>query len=137
MAFEMVHREEWLVVREGQRLGGHDAHHHAADQPRAASGGNAVEIAEFQFGLGQRVGQQAVDALEVRPRGNLRHHAAEAAMLGDLAVDHVCQNASDRPPAGPFFFIGGLDDGNRGLVAARFNAQHAHTRLLASAPRLR
>ena len=33
-------------------------------------------------------------------RGDLRHHAAEAAVLGELAVDDVGEDAADRPVAG-------------------------------------
>ena len=50
MAFEMVDGEEGLVVGEGQRLGRHHAHHHAADQARPAGGGDAVELAELEAG---------------------------------------------------------------------------------------
>ena len=44
MAFEMIDGEEGLVVGEGQRLGRHHAHHHAADQAGPAGGGDAVEL---------------------------------------------------------------------------------------------
>ena len=51
MTFEMVDRDERLVVCEGQRLGGHDAHHHAADQPRPAGRGDGIEIGQADAGL--------------------------------------------------------------------------------------
>ena len=82
--------------------------------------------------LGQRVLDQAVDALEMGARGDLRHHAAEAAMLGLLAVDDVGEDAAHGLGPGRR-----LDDGDGGLVAARFDAQDAHACLLASAARLR
>ena len=102
MAFEMIDGEERLVVREGQRLGGHHAHHHAADQARPAGRGDAVEIGETEACLGQRILDQPVDALEMGARGDLRHHAAEAAMLGQLAVDDIGQDRgrAGRRPAG-------------------------------------
>ena len=42
---------------------------------------------------------QPVDALEMGARGDLRHHAAEAAMLGQLAVDDVGQDLAARSGA--------------------------------------
>ena len=92
----MVDREERLVVREGDRLGGHDADHHAADQPGPAGRGDAVEIGKPSAGLGQRLGHQPVEPLEMGAGGDLRHHAAEAAMLGELAVDDIGQDSADR-----------------------------------------
>ena len=66
--------------------------------------------------------------LEMGARGDLRHHAAEAAMLGELAVDHVGEEAADRPVAA----ASRLDDGHRRLVATGFDSQDAHGCLLAS-----
>ena len=121
-----------LSAREGQPLGRHHAHHDAADQARPAGGGDGVEIVEAELGLGQRVLDQAVDALEMGARGDLRHDAAEAAVLGLLAVDDVGEDAAHGLAPGRR-----LDDGDGGLVAARFDAQDAHACLLASAARLR
>ena len=136
VAFEMVDGEERLVVREGHRLGGHDAHHHAADQARPAGRGDAVEVAELEPRLGERLGHQPVDPLEMGARGDLRHHAAEAAMLGQLAVDDVGEDAPDRRIARRIVRRR-LDHGDRRLVAARFDTQDAHARLLASGGVLR
>ena len=123
----MIDRDEGLVVREGQRLGRHDAHHHAADQPRPAGRGDGVEIGQPDTRFVERLGDQPVDALEMRPRGDLRHHAAETPMLGELAVDCIGQNPADRLGPGLAF-----DHGDGGLVTARFDAQHAHAGLLAA-----
>ena len=73
MPFEMIDGDERLVVREGQRLGGHDADHHAADQPRPARRGDAVEIGETDACLVERLRDQPVDPFEMRARGDLRH----------------------------------------------------------------
>ena len=59
--------------------------------------------------------------LDMGARGDLRHHAAEAAVLGQLAVDDVGEEAADRPSPGS-----ALDHGGRRLVAAGFDAQDAH-----------
>jgi hypothetical protein len=133
MAFEMIDGEEGLVVGEGQRLGRHHPHHHAADQARPAGRGDAVELGEIEAGGGQGILDQPVEALEMGARGDLRHHAAEAAMLGQLAVDHVGQDPADRRAAGGRR----LDDGHGRFVAARFDSHHMHACLLASAVHLR
>jgi len=126
MAFEMIDREERLVVREGHRLGRHHAHHDAADQARSAGRGDAVHVSQAELGLGQRIGHQPVEPLEMGACGDLRHHAAEAAVLGQLAVDDIGQDPPHRLIPGRR-----LDDGDRRLVAARFDAQDAHPCLLA------
>ena len=54
-------------------------------------------------------------------------NAAEPAMLGELAVDRIRQDPADRLRPRRTF-----DHGNGGLVAARFDSQHAHAGLLAA-----
>jgi hypothetical protein len=136
VAFQMIDGEERLVVCKGHCLGGHHAHHHATDQPRPPGRGDAVEVAEPEPGLRERLGHQPIDPLEMSPRGDLGHHAAEAAVLGQLAVDHVRENTPDRGIAR--HIVGWrLDHGDRRLVAARFDTQDAHARLLASGGVLR
>ncbi len=39
--------------------------------------------------------------LEMGARGDLRHHAAEAAVLGLLAVDDIGEDPAAQGPAGP------------------------------------
>ena len=86
-----------------------------------------------EAGGGQGVLDQPVDALEMGARGDFRHHAAETAMLGQLAIDQVGQNPAARRAAGGWR----LDDGHGRFVAARFNSHHTHACLLASAAHLR
>ncbi len=118
-----------LLRAKARRLGRHHPHHDAADEARSAGGGDGVEIVETELRLGQRILDQAVDALEMGARGDLRHDAAEAAVLGLLAIDDVGQDAAHGP--GPGWR---LDDGDGGLVAARFDAQDAHACLLKHIP---
>ena len=80
----------------------------------------------------QRFLDQPVQALEMGARGDFRHDAAEAPVLGQLAVDDVGQDRAERSGT-----VRRLDDGDRRLVAARFDSQHAHLCLLASAVHLR
>ena len=55
---------------------------------------------EIEPGSRKRLVDQPVDALEMGARGDFRHHAAEAAMLGQLAIDDVGQDPADRRAAG-------------------------------------
>ena len=121
MAFEVIDRNEGLFMCEGQRLGGHDPHHHAADQARPARRGDAVEIRQAEPCLVERLRDQPVDPFEVRTRGDLGHDAAEAAMLCELAVDGIGKDSADRLRSRRR-----LDHGDSRLVAARFDAHHAH-----------
>ena len=118
MAFEVIDRQQRLVVREGQRLGGHDAHHHAADQARPAGGGNAVELVEAQSGLFQRLDKDSIDAFEMGTGG-------------ELGIDDIGAEESERRADSGRGDIRRLDHGNRSLVAACFDTQHAHPGLLA------
>ena len=137
MTLEVIDGEEGLVVGEGQRLGRHHPHHHAADQAGPAGGGDAVEGGEIEAGGRQGVLDQPVDTFEMGARGDFRHHAAEAAMLAQLAVDHIGQDPAERSIAGGAARCRRLDDGDGRFVAARFNSHHTHACLLASAVHLR
>jgi hypothetical protein len=137
MALEMIDGEEGLVVGEGQRLGRHHPHHHAADQAGAAGGGDAIERGEIEPGGRKSLLDQPVDTLEMGARGDFRHHAAEAAMLGQLAIDHIGQDPAERSIARGAADSRRLDDGDGRFVAARFNSHHTHACLLASAAHLR
>jgi len=137
MRFEMIDGEEGLVVGEGQRLGRHHPHHYTADQAGPAGGGNAVELGEIEAGDGQGVLDQPVDALEMGARGDFRHHAAEAAMLGQLAINHIGQDLAERSIARGAADGWRFDDGDGRFVAACFNSHHTHACLLASAVHLR
>ena len=131
MALEVIDGQQRLVVRESQRLGGHDAHHHPADQTRSTGGGNAVKFVEAQSGLVQRLDEESVEAFEMGAGGDLRHDATEAAMLGELGIDDIGADEAERRSDSGYADIRRLDHGDRGLVAACFDTQHAHAGLLA------
>ena len=137
MTFEMIDGEERLAAREGDALGRHDADHDAADQAGPAGRRDGVEIVEAQLRLGQGRLDQPVDAFEMGAGSDLRHHAAEAAMLGELAVDDVGQDGADRGVACRSPSGRGFHHRHRRLVAARFDTQDAHGLYLASAAHLR
>ncbi len=67
---------------------------------------------------------QPVEVIEMRARGDLRHHAAIGAMLGQLRQDQI--GADTRLDVG---------DHRRGrLIAARLDPQHQHRSTLAGGP---
>ena len=77
MGLEVVDRHQRLVVDQRDRLGGGQADDHAADQAGPGGGGDAVDVVEGLAGLGHRLGDDAVERLDMGARGDLRHHAAE------------------------------------------------------------
>ena len=62
-----------------------EAHDQAADQAGPGGGGDGREVGEAQAGLAHRTRDQAVELLDMRPRRDLRHHAAIGRMLARAA----------------------------------------------------
>jgi hypothetical protein len=60
-----------------------------------------------------------IDRLDVRARGNLRHHAAERGMFGDLRQLNISQDAATAA-------VVALDHGGGGFIAGRFDAKNDH-----------
>ena len=119
MAFEMVDRDQRLARRQRQPLGGDQADHHAADQPRPGGRGDRVDLAERDTRLGQRFLDQARQDLDMGARRDLRNDAAKGAMRRFLPGETMGEDAPVR-----------ADQGRRRLVAARFDAEdQAHRRL--------
>ena len=132
MTLEMVNGLERLVVGEGERLGGHDSHQHAADQAGSAGRRDSVQIGKTEPRLGQRLAHQSVEPLEMGTGGDFGNDPAEPAMLGELAVDDIGQDRAARSARTGPTCRRRLDNGDRRFVAARFDAQYAHACLLAS-----
>ena len=82
--FEMVDPDQWQAVGQRDRLGGDEAHDHAADEARAGGRGDGIEIAEARAGLCHRLRDDLVHAFHVGARGDLGHHAAVGPMLFPL-----------------------------------------------------
>ena len=112
MGFEMVDREEREVVRGGDRLAGHRADDDAADQPRPGGRRHPVERIEADPGILHGPRDHPVDRLQMRARGDLRHHPAIVAMGVELVAHHI---GEDRAPV--------VDHRRRGLVAARLDPE--------------
>ena len=115
MALQMIDRDEGLVCGLRNRLAGHHAHQHAANQPRAGRGGHAVEVCIGNPGLRHGSGHRLVRNLRMRPRRNLRHDTLIGRVLFQLGMDHIGQQR--HAPALNAQHSGG------GLVAGRFNTE--------------
>jgi hypothetical protein len=94
MALEMVDRDERLACGVCQRLAGDEPDHHATDQPRAGGGGDRIDVAQSDAGVGERAFDQRHQRLDMRARGDFGHHAAERTMRGFLAGKAVRQDAA-------------------------------------------
>jgi hypothetical protein len=119
MRFQVVDRDQRLVVdqRDGFRRGQTDDD--AADQARPCGCGNAVQCAERDLRLAHRRGDDRIQRLDVGAGRDLRHDAAECCMFLDLREHDVRQDAAP-PVLGPF------DQGGSGFVAGGFDAEDDH-----------
>ena len=123
MRLQMIDRDQRQLVHERQSLGGRDADQQAADQPRPGRHRHSVKLVQADTRLAHSLGNDLVEALHVRPRGNLRHHAAVAAVLLPLRAHDVGQDA-------PAPVRGTRHDRRRRLVAARLDAEHQRLALV-------
>ena len=109
----MVDRDQRLVARHRQRLGGDEADHHSADQARPGGRSHGVDIVQCHAGIGEDRLDQGGELFGMRSRRDLRHYAAIGAVRLVLGGDPLGDN---RPIAA--YQRGG------GLVAGRFDAEY-------------
>ena len=123
MRLKVVDRHQRLVVDQRDCLGGGETHDHAADQAGPGSRGDAVDVSKSLAGLHQGLADDTVERLDMGARGDLRHHAAERGMFGDLRQHDIGQDFA-QPVAGA------LDDRGGGLVACGLDSEYKHGVLL-------
>ena len=111
MALQMIDRQQRLVARHRQRLGGDKADHNPPDQPRPGGRGNRVHLGERHPGIVQRGGDQRRQPLGMSARGDLRHHPAIGSVRVVLRGDPL---RDDPAPVG--------HQRRGGFVARRFYA---------------
>ena len=106
---EVVDAVDRLAQPDRERLGRGDADHQRAGQAGAAGHRDRVDVGEPDAGGLAGALDRRHHRLEVRPAGDLRHHAAEAGVLVDAAGDRVGEQRvpADDPDAG--LVAGGLD----------------------------
>ena len=84
-----LHADQRRAGGERRRLRGGHPDQERADQTRADGHGDAVDVAEPDAGLLERLRQQRVERLHVRAGGDLGHDAAEPLVQVLLAGDQV------------------------------------------------
>ncbi len=119
MRLQMVHGDQGLLVDQRDRLGGDQAHNHAADQPRSGRRCNTVKSAELSAGIGHGGRDDAIESLHMGAGGDFRHHAAECGMLSDLRQHHIRANRGAA-------VIVAFHHGGCRFIAGRFYAEHKH-----------
>ena len=112
MALEMIDGDQRLAGGERQPLAGEQGDHHSADQPRSGGRRDRVDVADGQLRFVEHPPDQVGQDLDVRARGDLRHHPAVGLVGAVLADDRLRE---DLPVAG--------DQRRRAVVAGRFKAQ--------------
>ena len=117
VAFEMVHRDQRLVMRERDGLAGQKPDHDAADEAGAGGGGDAVEIGEFQFCVAHGGGDRAVEAFNVSAGGNFGNYPFVGRVLRGLAKHDIGEDVRAAPVQ--------AQHRGRGFIAAGFNAENS------------
>ena len=100
-------------MRQRDALGHLAADDQPADQPRPGAGRHAAQLAEPQPGARHHAAHQVRQQRQMRPRGDLRHHAAIRRVRRLLAGDALGQHAAVA-----------VQHRRRGFVARRFDPQH-------------
>ncbi len=122
----MVDRDQRLARRQRERLARYQPDHHPADQPRTGGGGDRIDLVERHPGFSQSGFGQWNQRLDMRARGDFRHHPAIGTMRGFLPRQFM---RKDAPVRG--------DQSSRGFVAGGFEAKdqrhRAHLRAIRDA----
>ena len=120
MRFQMVDRDQRLVVHQRDCFGRGQPDDHAADQAGSGGRGDAVEGGERHLRLAHRLCDDGIERLDMGAGGDFRHDAAEFGMFADLRQDDIGQDAAAPPSRSP------LDHGGGRFVAGRFDAENDH-----------
>src|SRR6185437_3479411 len=119
MRFQMIDRNQRLALYQRNRFRGGQPDDHAADQPGAGSGGDAIDHVVATIGLAHGLADDEVEHLDMGAGGNLWHHAAESGMLADLRQYDIGQDLAAS-------VVGTLDHSGRSLVTGRLDAENDH-----------
>ncbi len=125
MAFHVMHTDDGLAERKAQTVGDTGADEQCARQPRSLRIGDAVEIDQSATRRLNHAFDQRYEAPNVVARCEFGHDPAVGFMHRHLRVQLVRQQP-----------LGGVVDGNPGLVAGGFDAEHPHDRASADIKRL-
>ena len=117
MCLEMVHGNQGQVMHERDGLGLGQPDEYATDQPRPTRRRDGRKLAETDTRLTQRIGDDLIEAFDMRPRRDLRDDAAIGAMLLPL-------RAHDAGKDPPLTVRRARNDGCGGFVAARLDSEN-------------
>ena len=106
MPQDVVGVDEGLARGEGQALGVAHPHQQGAHEARSAGDGDGVDVGKGQPRVVQGALHHGAHLVHMVAAGQLRHHAAELAVDGDLGIDGVREHL---PPV--------FHQGGGGLVA--------------------
>jgi hypothetical protein len=93
LTLEVVDRDERQPAWGGDRLRRADADQQGADQARAGRDRDGSDVVQRRSGLAQGGLDYRRRQLEMVPRGDLGHHAAELGVCGRLRGDRVGEHA--------------------------------------------
>src|SRR5262252_9319798 len=112
MPFQVIDGLEWKAAGEGDGPGRRKAHQERSDEPRPGRGSYNIYIVKPEPGSGQSGLEGSREIFQMRPRRDLRHHAAVQGVRVHLRGDHVGENAALS-----------VHDGDGRLVTGGFDAE--------------
>src|SRR6266511_4412177 len=115
VALEVVHTDQRDSQPQRHALGGGDPDEQGADQPWAHRDCHPVDGADRRPRFPQGQLDQGIDVLQVSPRGDLRHHAAEPLVQMSLAGQQIGLK-----------LVAIVQDGHGRLVTRGLDPQDAH-----------
>ena len=117
VSLKMVHGDQRLPEREGQRLGKADAHEQGARQSRPLRDRDGIDGFVSLSRFGQGLPYHRNNRPQVLARGEFRNHSAIRLVRGHLRGHHVRQNLLPRP-----------HHGRARLIAGTLNAEYVRVR---------
>ena len=112
VGLEMVDGHEGHVPHEREGLGRAHADEERTDETGTDGGGHGVDMVVGDARLDECSGDDGSEQFDVRPAGDLGHHATEAGMEFNLARHHRGEH-----------LMAVHDDGGRGLVTAGLDSE--------------
>jgi hypothetical protein len=119
VTFQMIDGDERPFPDQCNRFGGGQPDDDPPDQSRSGGGRHAVDHVKGARRILHRLGDDAVDGFHMGAGGDFRDHAAKGGMFIGLRQDDIGQDA-----ATPVVLA--LDEGRRGLVTGRLDAENDH-----------
>ena len=94
VSLDMVHRHQRLLCRPGDGLRLRRTDQEGTHKSRSVGNRNGGNLVKGHMGIREGCLYHIVDVFNVPARGDLRHHAAEQGMLGNLRGDDIREHLS-------------------------------------------